>query len=1374
MTKFLSEIKLLYRYIRQGLYIYPRLERKISFYLFSLLSILIIPNYSSAHNNKFTPEYVEPINEQWRWQNFPELSGKGTRCVVEEKDGTLWFGVNGGVIKYDGINWKFFSVNKDSSDTPVISLCVNSEGIIYAGTTDGIYQFKNRMWNAISVKLDFGDPVDFPHNKVPMLATEDGSVWIGTRQGALRIKNDEMTLYSDKAIYNNFQQALPTFDIYSICKEKPGTIWFGLRDGRIYKCQFQTPKMISKPLWHRIDLAKDYIRADFPMIKINSLGEVFIVSGMSGGGINIYKNNKWEQQNFKLKFGVDDKHNDVLELKDGSVWIAGLGRVFIYKSNRWKMFESPALPFPPNRLALYQTNNGNLWVIGLSNEVWRIDLSYQRWRTYKNLIFQVEGRNGEKWFIRVDGTIVRCDSSMQKWTIYDQSHGLIDFPVAILITKDGGVWVAGSHNQTAATAYFDGKRWVKQLHPKLGWGIDRRAVFEANDHSLWFGSCSDVLYDKGQVGGLVRYTNVEPSNISKLHFEYHYAVSNSKLRSVYGIGETKDSILWIGQLGFYSYNQTTNAWKKITEPSGLDENFVDCISTSGAGDIWVGTRTNGLFWLSNSTKVWKHFTTKNGLSSNTIINILADSSDNVWVATDRDISYFDGESWTEKAFRGFFKPKMDGISIRSTKDGRIWIDQNPPVWYRRALYKEGLPKESLAEFKTVSYSPDKLPPVTIITFSQEQIAQPGNVILSWSAIDPWKYTPTDQIQYSYRIDKNPWYPYTNKTNEIFLSLPNGYHTFEVRARDRDFNVDLTPAKVEFYVIPPTWKQAWFISLISFFLLIITFFILYLYQRNKIIHQISETKSRLFANISHELRTPLTLIIGPIEKALSLPMINHELSKLLNLANRNCYRLLRLTNQVLDFRKIEAGQLKFEPIKGDIVEFLREEVTVFNETAESRKINLKFETEFEKLNIWFDKDKIEKVIFNLLSNALKFTYSNGSISVKILRQPGGKKNIIPGFRKLISFNEWVEIVVSDTGIGISKENLTKIFDRFYQIEGHSKAAVGGTGIGLSVVKELVKIHHGEIDVESVEREGTTFKVRIPLIEQEIFEEVKTRVKVEEQTVNKPKIVSKEPPELETMLNKLDKSKSKILIVEDNEDMRKYIVGELEDDYQVVEAVDGFDGFQKAINCCPDIIISDIMMPQMDGIDFCRKIKADTQTDYIAVILLTARSSDENKIEGLETGADDYIVKPFNTNELLLKIHNIIERQKRFRERLNKSLQLEPSNLAITSVDQKFLKKAISIIEEHLDDPDFNVEAFSKLIGMSRVGLYNKLKSLTNYSVLEFIFVIRLKRAAQLLKESGLSITEITYQVGFKDPSHFSKLFKKQYGMSPRAFIKEQVN
>jgi signal transduction histidine kinase/DNA-binding response OmpR family regulator len=1343
--------------------------------LFSFLLLSFTQALYAVSGKTYTPEYVEPLSEQWRWQNFPELSGKGPRCMVEEKYGVLWFGVNGGVIKYDGVNWDFYSLAKDSSDTPVIALCVSKDGIIYAGTTDGLYKYENSIWEAVPIKLDFGDEADFPHNKIPMLATEDKSVWIGTREGLLRIKNNEMTLYTERRLYNNFEEALPPFDIYSICEEKPGTFWIGLRDGRIYKCSFKDSQMDSTPAWRRIDVDKGYVKATFPMIERNSRGQVFIVSGKGTGMLNVYKDKKWEQQSFKDRFGVDDKHTSVLKLKDGSVLVAGLGRVFIFKSNKWRMFENPALPFPPNRLVVYQTKNEGLWVIGVSNEVWRIDLSYKRWITIKDLLFQTEDHNGNKWFIRSDGVVVKSDSLMKEWITYDRSDGLMELASVIFVTKRGVVWAGGSHKQSAATAYFNGEKWIKQLNPQLGWGIDRRAVYETNKGSLWFGSCTDPFFEKGQIGGLIEYTFKGDGDDGKIDYNYHYADDNFKLRSIYGMGETKGNILWAGQLGFYSYNQSTHIWKKITEPHGLDENFVDCISTSSYGDLWVGTRTNGLFCLNNKTGKWEHFTIKNGLSSNTIVNILTEKNGSVWVATDRDIAYFDGKNWTGKAFSGFFKPKMDGIAIKSTKDGSIWINQNPPAWYRIPLYNEALSKEALAGFKTVRYTLDKMPPETFITFSQERIAQPGNVILSWSAVDPWKYTTTEQIQYSYRIDDNPWSPFTNKTNEIFLAVPDGNHTFEVRARDLDFNVDLTPEKIEFYVIPPIWKQTWFILLILFFLSIILFFIIYLYQRNKIIYQISETKSRLFANISHELRTPLTLIIGPLEKALASPLLNKEILSLLNLANKNCHRLLRLTNQVLDFRKIEANQLKFEPAHGDIIEFLREEVNVFNESAESKKIELQFETNLNELYILFDKDKIEKIIFNLMTNALKYTNSRGSILVKVsLKNCKEEKSIEFNSHGPIKFNKNLEIVVSDTGIGIPQEDIPKIFDRFYQIEGHSKTAVGGTGIGLSIVKELVRIHFGEINVESCLGKGTTFIIKIPVLEEDIAERKEQEQVFEEPDVPKLKAVEKELPDLEKIANQLDKQRSKILIVEDNEDMRKYITGELENEYRLIEAVDGYDGFQKAIQFGPDLIISDIMMPRMDGIDFCKKIKTNEETSHIALIMLTARSSQKNKLEGLETGADDYITKPFNSNELLLKIRNIIERQNKFREKFNSSLQLEPSNVKITSVDQKFLKRVIEIIEDNLDNPEFNVEMFSRLVGMSRVGLYNKLKALTNHSVQEFIFVIRLKRAAQLLKESGMSITEITYQVGFKDPSHFSKLFKKQYGMSPKAFMKEHEN
>jgi signal transduction histidine kinase/DNA-binding response OmpR family regulator/ligand-binding sensor domain-containing protein len=1326
--------------------------------------------------NNYTPKYSNPFTEPWRWQGFPELIGKGCRVMVEDNKGHLWFGINGGVLNYDGMNWKYFPISKDSSEIPVVSICIASDGSLYAGSSKGISILKNGKFSELKLDVHFGDQLEHPYNKVPIIEASDKSIWIGSHQGAILIKDNKITLFRENGIYSDPTkfaelQKQPQFDVYSIFEDKEGKIWFGLRDGRIYQFTFNKNIGSGNPVWYRVDKERGYVATKFPLIKITTSGVVFIVSGQNDGGINIRNGQNWSLFKAKQKFGIDDLYSDVFELQDGSVCVSGVGRLLVYNSGNWKMYESTNLPFASNRLILYETSDQNLFIIGLGNEVWRIELSNKRWATLKGISFQSEDNTGNKWFITVDGSIVKSDSKMKRWVKYNKTDGVIDVPVALIVSNNGMIWVAGSDNQIAATACFDGQRWVKQTHPILGWGIDRRAVFEASDGSLWFGSASDISIDKGQRGGLVRYYNIDDPY--KINYEYHYADENFKLTGIYGIGETADGTIWAGQLGFYKLEKKNKKWSRIFSPAGLNASFIDCIGTSPTGDIWVGTRTNGVYFLNHSTGSWKHFTVNDGLSSNTIINIFVESNENVWVATNRDISHFDGINWTKNSFHSFLKPKMDGISVKSTKDGGLWVDQNLPSWYRKGLYKGTFLGDTEDNFITTLYYTDISPPETIITFSQEKIAQPGNVILSWTANDPWKLTPVEQIQYSYRIDDGEWSSYTYKTSDIFLSLSAGEHTFEVKARDKDFNVDPTPAKITFYVTPPTWAQPWFILLIFSFLAIITFFIIHLYRRNQIIQRMSETKVRLFANISHELRTPLTLIMGPLIKVLESPNLSNELKKPLNLVNRNCHRLLRLINQVLDFRKMEAGQLKFEPKRGDIIEFLREEVVVFNELAESKKIDLKLITEIERLEIWFDPDKLEKIIFNLLSNAMKFTPHYGSVSVTINKLDSGKSNSFDsGMGRSIKFTEWLEISIKDNGIGISKRNLEKIFDRFYQVQDHHKTAVGGTGIGLSVTKEMVKIHGGKIKVDSSEGIGTSFIIKLPIIYEEIFEKV-----VEQDLVDKSEFIKLKFPEndsaesIEISENELQnkEGKSKILVVEDHADMREYLREELENEYEIMDAVNGEDGLKKALTFGPDLILSDIMMPQMDGIEFCKKIKTDERTSHIAIILLTARSSQEHKIEGFETGADDYIVKPFHSKELQIKIHNIIETRKKLREKFSKLLQIEPSSIEITSVDQKFLKRAIDLIEKHIDDTEFSVEVFSKEIGMSRVSLYNKLKSLTNYSVQEFIFAIRLKRAAQLLRESGMSVTEIAYNVGFKDPSHFSKLFKKQFGVSPKSYI-----
>jgi signal transduction histidine kinase/DNA-binding response OmpR family regulator/ligand-binding sensor domain-containing protein len=1329
-------------------------------------------------SGSYKPQIAEPITETWRWQNFPELSGRGCQCMVEMSNGTLYFGVNGGIMQYDGLKWKYFQIDTDYADIPVVTLCVASNGIIYAGTSKGIKTFKNGKWGSIRLELDFGDPSDFPYNKFPIIETSDQSIWIGARQGVLRIKNGKINLYREDKNYTDLGNKnnkyynlrnLPSFDIYSIFEDNTGKIWFGLRNGRIFNCRIPFNDMISNLAWNHVDTEKGYKIAEFPLIKMDASGKIYIISGAKDGGINIYNRQKWEQFSIKKKFNVDDLQNDIILLNDGSICIGGIGRVFFTKDDKWEMYQRISLPFPSNRLRLFQTSDNNLWIIGLSNDVWRIDLSFNKWITYNDLNFQAEDNNGDSWFLTNEGTIVKFIKKTNSWVQYSLNDGLIDTPVSIFITKQGEIWAVGSHNNVAATAYFNGKKWIKQLLPKLSWGIDRRAVLEAMDGSLWFGTCSDFDISKGQMGGLVRYKRSPNSNNSKFEYEYYPSNESFRLYGIYGIGQSSDQDIWVGQLGFYRLNHISYKWDKISEPMGLGQNFVDCIQSSLNGDVWVGTRTNGLFHLDSKVHRWLQYTTKNGLLSNTILDISCQPNGNVWIATDREISHFDNSNWTNDVFPGVFKYMRDGISIRSTKDGSLWVNLSPSVWYRRSLYKDRFPGNDYRDFKTTRYHPDKLLPATEITFSLNRVSQPGDVILSWDANNPWKTTPTDQIQYSYRFDDGQWSPYSGKKSEIFLSLASGQHIFEVKSRNRDMNVDPTPAKVSFYVEPPIWMAPWFIFLILSFLVTITSFIIHLYHRNKIIQELSETRARLFTNISHELRTPLTLILGALAKILKMSEINKEIRQPLNLMQRNSQRLLRLINQILDYRKIEAGQMKFEPSKGDIVNFIHEEFLSFINEAEAKKIDISFQTEIEHLDIWFDPDKIEKIIFNLLSNALKFTPSGKTVAVEInIINKGNEKTIHLSHNNSIKINDWLCIIVRDTGIGISEADLGKIFDRFYQAHDHAASITGGTGIGLSVAREMAAIHYGEIVAESTLDVGTTFYVKIPILNQAMIDGI-----VNFGIIDKSDYIVdvRSSTENDNVKFEKDYGKNKILIIEDNADMRQFIRSDLNRDYEIMEAIDGMDGFEKTLSFDPDLIISDIMMPQMDGIELCKKIKLDERTSHIPVILLTARSSRENMLAGLETGADDYLGKPFNSDELKLRIHNIIETRNKIREKFGNLLKIEPNSIAITSVDQKLIEKAIEIIEQHMDDADFNVETFSSLLAMNRVTLYNKMKSLTNLSPREFYTIIRLKRAGQLLKESGLTITEIAYNVGFKDSSHFSKLFKKQFGMSPKEFMKK---
>jgi CheY-like chemotaxis protein/two-component sensor histidine kinase len=521
------------------------------------------------------------------------------------------------------------------------------------------------------------------------------------------------------------------------------------------------------------------------------------------------------------------------------------------------------------------------------------------------------------------------------------------------------------------------------------------------------------------------------------------------------------------------------------------------------------------------------------------------------------------------------------------------------------------------------------------------------------------------------------------------------------------------------------------------------------------------KSRFFANISHEFRTPLTLIFGPAKDIMDK---TNDLKTKENagIINRNAGRLYGLVNQLLDLSKLEAGRMTLETSEQNIISLLKGLVLSFTSLAERKRITLKFNTIEENLNVYIDKEKIVRIVNNLLSNAFKFTPEGGRIDFTV--------------GKMI---KELELRISDSGIGIPKERIDNIFDRFYQVDGSHSRESEGSGLGLALTKELVELHKGKIKVESTEGEGSTFTILLPLgkehlkpneiVQKEIREE--TTKTIEEEDLNPEIEKSKGKADIDVLL---ETGKPILLIVEDNLDVRNYIVSHLEDDYGIQEAIDGEDGFTKSIEQIPDLIVSDVMMPKMDGFQFCAKIKTDERTSHIPVILLTAKASGESKIEGLETGADDYIMKPFDAKELKVRIKNLIDQRKKLREHFLQEGIFNLDNKNIISVDKKFLEKAVKIINEHLSDSLFGVESFASKIALSRVTLHKKLIALIGEPPGNLIKRIRLSKAAKLIENKTGNISEIALEVGFNNPAYFSECFKKQFGVTPSQYQSNFTN
>ena len=802
---------------------------------------------------------------------------------------------------------------------------------------------------------------------------------------------------------------------------------------------------------------------------------------------------------------------------------------------------------------------------------------------------------------------------------------------------------------------------------------------------------------------------------------------------------------------------------------------------------------------------------------NVVWKILNDDRGNYWLSTRKGISKFNTDTKQFQNYDVSYGLPENGFYMSNdckTKNGEMYFGSPGAV---------------------VRFHPDSIknnpfiPPIVITTikkfdqpvsFRKEINLSYNENFLSFEFI-ALSYISPERNQYAHRmegLDKDWVYSGTRR----FASYPNldpGKYIFRVKGSNNDGVWNEAGTSIIIIISPPLWKT-WWAYLTYGVLFIFALYGLRRYELNRlsfknqvktdeaVLKEREETdkiKSRFFANISHEFRTPLTLILGPAEKIIS--DTSDDIKKDANIIKRNSRRLLQLINQLLDLSRLEAGKLKLEASKGNIVSFVKGVALSFESLSESKDITLKLQPEKEFIELYFDREKMMKILTNILSNAFKFTPEEGKITVSINIKPpfhppfdkGGISPHLPSFTKGGKKGGSVAIKIRDTGIGIASEEIPKLFDRFYQVDSSHTREYEGTGIGLALTKELVELHHGNIKVESEKNdpdkvgaglpEGqvnwTEFTLEFPLGREHLKnEEILAEEEIQTKAFLSPNEVGMKNLYQESIDNKTDSSsktpqndivineeKTIILVVEDNYDMREYIKESLDVDYFIEEAVNGEQGVRKAEKIIPDLIISDMMMPKMDGNQLVKILKNDEKTSHIPIILLTAKAGHEDKLEGLEIGADDYLTKPFDIKELQVRIKNLISIRKKLQEKFSKTGYIsKPPEKRLNSIDERFMKKVMDVIEQHLSEEDFSIEEFGNEVGMSRSQIHRKLKALSGKSASVFLRSVRLAKAKKMMEEQKGNISEIAYLVGFSSPSYFTKCFKDEFGNSPSEIIK----
>lgn len=1338
------------------------------------------------------------------------LSNSTIESIFQDSRGFIWFGTRDGLNRYDG--YQIIVYRYDAKDTNSISdnyiRCIYEDRSrnLWIATTNGLNRFNTQKNNFTRYKHS-SDPNSIGHNLVTSVCQDkNGNLWIGTSGGGLNLFLPQQNSFV-RFLHSSDRKSISDNHINYIFEDRRNNLWVGTENGlNLFNRPTKTFQLIN------ITTSPAY-KANNVTTTINEDNQGNLLIGTEENGLILfnYTKNSFRQFRHEEKKQLSLGSNlvrSILVDKKGNTWIGGInGGLDLFNESSNIFFHYSNEPDNVFSLSqrtvssLFEDNQGNLWV-----------------GTHRGGV-NLFTPNTEKF------TLYRQQSDNNSLSYNDVKAFCEDHNGNIWIGTDGGGLNLFDRKKNTFKHFkynpFDAK--------SIG-SNEVLAISEDSQNNLWVGTWGGglCLFNR-QPGNFTRYIN-DSANKS--------FISSSFIQQIF---EDHNKNLWIATYygGLNLFDRKTKRFRRITEDTihhtKLQGNNIVSMIEDKAGNIWIGTDDGGLNCYNAATQTFSHYfntgekmpdlrvlfidskgrlwvgqtglylfdpkknsfslvTNKKGLSSEFIKGIVEDDHGVFWISTSNGITRFNPENSYLKKYNtadGLQGLEFEANAYLKTRDGQIFFGglNGFNCFYPDDIRTNSfIPPIYLTDFhifnKKIIAGEENSPLKTDITLTNKikLSYKQSTFSFGFAALN---YTASENNQYAYKLENwdQDWVYAGSERKASYTNLSPGTYTFKVKASNNDGVWNENGPSIKIIITPPFWATWWFrtLMIIAIAAVVIGY---YEFRRRMQLKKLEEQKReemhqvqlQFFTNISHEFRTPLSLILGPLEK-LQKENSNAAFSHYYTVMHRNAKRLMNLINELMDFRKTESGALKLNVMPGNMKLFLVEIEEEFSELAAEKNMDFTFHITENLGEVWFDRQIVEKIAVNLISNSFKYTENNGAIKVEVLKSLEGYRP--PFENELIIKNEYrgknyMYLCVKDNGVGISKESIQHLFERYYKISD----AHLGSGVGLAFVKSLTNLHKGDIYVYSERLKGTQIIIALPVSKEDYASKEQwmcnkeTGARLESIVANDFVHLIKAENTLQDKEQKFaDTSAPHILVVDDNGELRQFLKESLGAHYKISEATDGLSGWQKAKEEFPDLIISDVMMPVMDGIEFCKKIKEDVDTSHIPFLILTAKDAIESRIEGAESGADFYFAKPLSMHLMEVTIQNILKQKSKLKEKYSHDRYSEAKERLHSSKDKEFIEQLIRVIESQLSNPEMNVDYICSQMRMSRTKLYQKVKNITGESIGDFVRDIRLNKAVQLMTERDISLAEVIYSVGIQTQSYFTKAFKKKFGKTPSQFLKD---